>query len=80
VSATVARPVPVRPLASPHLDGGESFEDKVFSQSGIHFVNRAGAIMAEIQPVDAAKGLADDADPHTLFIQQHLRHFMMWSN
>jgi hypothetical protein len=28
----------------------------------------------EVEPVDAAERLADDADPHTLLIQQHLRH------
>lgn len=65
MSATVARPVSVRPLGSAHLEGRKPFQNEIFSQDSFHVVHRSLAIMAELDPVDGTDGLSDDADPHT---------------
>ena len=68
MSATVARPVPVRPLGSAHLEGRKPFQNEIFSQDSVHVVHRSLAILAELEPVDGTDGLSNDADPHTFIL------------
>ncbi len=67
-AATVSRSVPVRSLASTHLNRRIAFQNEKFCHDSLHVVDEALAIVAEIEPVHAAEGLPDDADSHTIII------------